>query len=79
MASGLSALRIGSDLGSSIRKAHFTGVSGLKPSGELVACTGPTSDGETPLCSRLAVIGSLARSANDLELALAVRCRPGLR
>ena len=66
-------------VGGSIRKSHFTGVFGLKPSRELVACTGPTPDSETPLCSRLAVIGPLARSANDLELALAVRCRPGLR
>lgn len=73
VASGMSALGIGSDLGSSIRNpAHFTGVFGLKPSRELVPCTGHAPDVETPLWSRLAVIGPLARSANDLELALAV-------
>ncbi len=73
VASGMSALGIGSDLGSSIRNpAHFTGVFGLKPSRELVPATGHAPDGETPLWSRLAVIGPLARSANDLQLALAV-------
>jgi aspartyl-tRNA(Asn)/glutamyl-tRNA(Gln) amidotransferase subunit A len=73
VASGMSALGIGSDLASSIRNpAHFTGVFGLKPSRELVPCTGHAPEGETPLWSRLAVIGPLARSAGDLELALAV-------
>jgi aspartyl-tRNA(Asn)/glutamyl-tRNA(Gln) amidotransferase subunit A len=73
VASGMSALGIGSDLGSPIRNpAHFTGVFGLKPSRELAACTGHAPDGETPLWSRLAVIGPLARSAHDLQLALAV-------
>jgi Asp-tRNA(Asn)/Glu-tRNA(Gln) amidotransferase A subunit family amidase len=73
VASGMSALGIGSDLGSSIRNpAHFTGVFGLKPSRELVPCAGHAPDGETPLWSRLAVIGPLTRSAGDLKLALAV-------
>ena len=73
VASGMSALGIGSDLSSSIRNpAHFTGLFGLKPSRELVPCTGHAPDGETPLWSRIAVIGPLARGADDLELALAV-------
>jgi Asp-tRNA(Asn)/Glu-tRNA(Gln) amidotransferase A subunit family amidase len=73
VASGMSALGVGSDLGSSIRNpAHFTGVFGLKPSRELVPCIGHAPEGETPLWWRLAVIGPLARSAGDLELALAV-------
>jgi amidase len=73
VASGMSALGVGSDLGGSIRNpAHFTGVFGLKPSRELVPCVGHAPAGETPLWWRLAVIGPLARSADDLELALAV-------
>jgi Asp-tRNA(Asn)/Glu-tRNA(Gln) amidotransferase A subunit family amidase len=78
VASGMSALGVGSDLGSSIRNpAHFVGVFGLKPSRELVPCTGHAPDGETPLWSRLAVIGPLARSADDLEMALSVlACLP---
>lgn len=73
VASGMSALGIGSDLSSSIRNpAHFTGLFGLKPSPEFGPCTGHAHEGETPLWSRLAVIGPLARSAGDLELALTV-------
>ncbi|MGZ6661457.1 MAG: amidase [Solirubrobacteraceae bacterium] len=73
VATGMSAIGVGSDLGSSIRNpAHFTGVFGLKPSRDAVPCTGHAPDGETPLWSRLAVIGPLARSAADLELALGV-------
>lgn len=73
VSSGMSALGVGSDLGSSIRNpAHFTGLFGLKPSRELVPCTGHAPDGETPLWSRLAVIGPLARGADDLKLALTV-------
>ena len=73
VASGMSALGLGSDLGSSIRNpAHFTGLFGLKPSRELVPCAGHAPDGETPLWSRLAGIGPLARSSGDLELALGV-------
>jgi amidase len=73
VASGMSALGIGSDLSSSIRNpAHFTGVFGLKPSREFAPCSGHAPDGETPLWSRLAVIGPLARGADDLELALTV-------
>jgi Asp-tRNA(Asn)/Glu-tRNA(Gln) amidotransferase A subunit family amidase len=73
VASGMSALGIGSDIGSSIRNpAHFTGLFGLKPSRGLVPCTGHAPERETPVWSRLAVIGPLARSAGDLELALGV-------
>jgi Asp-tRNA(Asn)/Glu-tRNA(Gln) amidotransferase A subunit family amidase len=73
VASGMSALGIGSDLGSSIRNpAHFTGLFGLKPSRDLVPCTGHAPDNETPLWARLATLGPLARSAEDLELVLRV-------
>jgi Asp-tRNA(Asn)/Glu-tRNA(Gln) amidotransferase A subunit family amidase len=73
VATGMSALGVGSDLGGSIRNpAHFTGLFGLKPSRELVPCVGHAPAGETPLWSWLAVIGPLARSAGDLELALGV-------
>jgi amidase len=73
VAGGMSALGVGSDLGSSIRNpAHFTGIFGLKPSRELVPCLGHAPEGDTPLWWRLAVIGPLTRSADDLELALAV-------
>lgn len=68
IASFMSPAGIGTDLAGSIRiPAHFCGIAGLKPSvgrvpggGQFPPCTGPYSLG--------AVIGPMARSANDLKL-----------
>jgi Asp-tRNA(Asn)/Glu-tRNA(Gln) amidotransferase A subunit family amidase len=79
VASGMSALGLGSDLGSSIRNpAHFTGLFAHKPSRDVGPCEGHAPEGDTPLWWRFAVIGPLARSAGDLQLALSVLARGGL-
>jgi amidase len=72
VATGMSALELGSDIGGSIRvPAHFCGVCGHKSSYGLV-----TSRGQIPpmpgrfLLSEMSVAGPLARSPEDLELAL---------
>lgn len=72
LAAGLTALELGSDIGGSIRNpAHFCGVYGHKPSHGLVPfrghIPGPPGALSTP---DLAVLGPLARSAQDLELSL---------
>ncbi|MGH2948272.1 MAG: amidase, partial [Solirubrobacteraceae bacterium] len=73
LASGMTALGLGSDLGGSIRNpAHFTGLFGLRPGRGTVPLAAhhplPLSAG-----MRLAMsVGPLARSAADLELALTV-------
>lgn len=74
LATGMTALELGSDLGGSIRwPAHATGVFGLKPTWGLVSMRGhrpppPGIDVEADL----AVAGPLARSARDLDLMLSV-------
>lgn len=80
LAAGFSALELGSDIGGSIRlPAHFCGVYGHKPSWGLVSSRGhiPPSPGVVAPPPPLAVIGPLARSAADLELALSVLAGPG--
>jgi amidase len=76
VAAGLGALTIGSDLSGSIRvPAHFCGVFGHKPSLDLVSPTGFQPgpwDGTPGYPMDLSVVGPLARSADDLALALAV-------
>jgi amidase len=70
VAAGLSALGIGSDLGSSIRQpAAWCGVFGHKPSRGLVSLAGHAGIGSAPF-QLFAAIGPLARSARDLELGL---------
>lgn len=72
LASGLTALELGSDIGGSIRvPSHYCGVWGHKPSYGIVPQRGhvPPMPG-TLAASALAVCGPMARSAADLELAL---------
>lgn len=78
LAAGLTPLELGSDIGGSIRTpAHFCGVYGHKPTYGLVPVRGhipgpPGTIGEPDL----SVVGPLARSAEDLELALSVVAGP---
>jgi len=79
LASGMGFLELGSDIGGSIRvPAHFCGVYGHKPTVGLVPCSGhiPPMPGTVVLPSYLNVCGPLARSAEDLLLALKVTAGP---
>jgi amidase len=74
LAAGFTALELGSDIGGSIRiPSHYCGVYGHKPSYGIVPGRGhiPPMPGER-LAPPLAVVGPLARSADDLALALGV-------
>jgi len=76
LAAGLCGLEIGSDIGGSIRvPAHMTGLFGHKPTYGLLPLIGHSLAGA---CSPtdLSVIGPLARSARDLDLALDVLAGP---
>lgn len=75
LAAGLTALEIGSDIGGSIRNpSHFCGVFGHKPSWELIPSRGHGLGALRP--TDIAVVGPMARSATDLELALRVLAGP---
>ena len=70
LASGLTPLEIGSDIGGSLRiPAHFTGVTSLKPTYGLISQIGhvppsPDYPGEVDLN----VVGPMARTVRDLKL-----------
>ncbi|HUN52815.1 MAG TPA: amidase [Candidatus Sulfotelmatobacter sp.] len=70
LAAGLTGLEAGSDIGGSIRNpAHFCGVFGHKPTWGIVPPRGHAINGVlTP--GDISVVGPLARSAEDLALAL---------
>jgi amidase len=78
LACGFTGLELGSDIGGSIRTpAHWTGVFGHKPSYGIVPGRGHIPGPPGTLSEPdLAVIGPLARSAEDLELALEVVAGP---
>ncbi len=82
LAAGLTGLEIGNDIGGSIRlPAHFCGVYGHKPSYNIVSMHGgkkPWKKSHTnyPVDLDLAVNGPLARSAEDLKLAMDVIVGP---
>ena len=76
LASGFSALEIGSDIGGSIRMpAHYCGVYGHKPSYGLVPGRGHAQPGNIAPAD-ITVYGPLSRSAADLELALSLLAPP---
>jgi len=70
LATGMSAIESGSDIGASIRNpAHYCGVFGHKPTYGVVPMRGHATPGViTP--ADISVVGPLARSAEDLEVAL---------
>ena len=72
VAAGLTPLELGSDVGGSIRTpAHFCGVYGHKPSSGLVSTRGHVPGPPGTISEPdLVVVGPLARSAEDLALAL---------
>ncbi len=76
VAAGLTAIEMGSDIASSIRNpAHNNGVFGHKPTYGLIPTRGHAlSDVVTPV--DISVVGPLARSAGDLDAALAVLAGP---
>jgi amidase len=83
LAAGFTPLELGSDLGGSIRvPASYTGVFGHKPTFGIVPRYGhiPPMPGRVPPNAMpvlpLFVVGPMARSADDLELALEVLTTP---
>jgi amidase len=75
-AAGFGGLELGSDIGGSIRvPAHFCGLFGHKPTWGLCHPRGHAM-GDTAALTDISVIGPLARSARDLELALAAIAGP---
>ena len=76
LASGMTALEIGSDIGGSVRNpAHYCGVFGHKPTWSLLPVRGHSLPGILRQPD-LAVIGPLARSAADLELCVQATAGP---
>ena len=72
LATGMSALDLGSDIGGSIRNpAHYTGVYGHKPSFGLVPRRRVRLPGLMAV-GDLSVAGPLGRSADDLDLELSI-------
>ncbi|MGH7364902.1 MAG: amidase family protein, partial [Candidatus Rokuibacteriota bacterium] len=78
LASGLTALEVGSDIGGSIRvPAVFCGTYGHRPSETLLPRSGQFPMPPMPNAATvMGVQGPLARSAEDLELALSVLAGP---
>jgi amidase len=79
VAAGLTPLEIGSDWGGSVRvPAHFCGVYAIKPTEHRVPWTGhiPPLPGTTWGMRHLAVMGPLARSVEDLEVAMRIISGP---
>jgi amidase len=76
LAAGLTGLEIGSDIGASIRNpAHYCGVYGHKPTWGICSSRGHALPGAAHP-SDIAAIGPLARSADDLKLALSLIAGP---
>lgn len=72
LAAGLTGIESGSDIGASIRNpAHYCGVYGHKPTYGVVSSRGHALPGVLAPAD-ISVVGPLARSAEDLEVALDV-------
>jgi amidase len=77
LAAGFGPLSLGSDIGGSLRvPAHYCGIYAHKPTLILIPQRGHRIPGLVPRVSDLAVVGPMARSAADLDLALAVTAGP---
>ncbi len=79
LAAGLSPLELGSDIGGSVRiPAHFCGIFSLKTSEHLVPLTGhiPEPPGAPRAVRHMGTVGPLARSVEDLRLALSLIAGP---
>jgi amidase len=79
IATGMSALEIGSDIGGSVRiPAHYCGICALKPTEHRVPVTGhiPELPGAPRGVRHMATIGPLTRSVADLRLALGILAGP---
>lgn len=78
IAAGATLFDVGTDTGGSIRlPAHFSGITGIKPTTGRVPCTGnalPSSG----LIARLSQPGPMARNVADLELLLGIMSGPDL-
>ncbi len=76
LATGMSALEVGSDIGSSIRNpAHYCGVFGHKPTYGVVPYRGHLMPGSVAF-SDITVAGPLARSAKDLTAMMKILVGP---
>src|SRR5262245_41676711 len=79
VAARLSPLELGSDIGGSVRNpAHYNGILSLKPTEWRVPSRGHVPDlpGKTRVVRYMGVFGPLARSVDDLELALRIVAGP---
>jgi amidase len=76
LAAGLTGLEAGSDIGASIRNpAHYCGVYGHKPTWGIVSPRGQALPGKIS-ATDISAVGPLARSAEDLALALGIMAGP---
>jgi amidase len=76
LAAGLTGLEAGSDIGGSIRNpAHFCGIYGHKPTWGVVSDQGHALPGDIAPAD-IAVVGPMARSAEDLALSMDIVAGP---
>ncbi len=79
LAAGMTPLEVGSDVGGSIRiPSHFCGLFGLKPTEHRVSLAGhiPEPPGTPRTARAMAVIGPMARTIEDLDLAFRILAGP---
>jgi len=77
LAAGLTGLEAGSDIGGSIRNpAHFCGIYGHKPTWGIVSDEGHALPGQLAPMD-IAVVGPMARCAEDLALSMDIVAGPG--